>query len=573
MPTFFQRVKTALAVAGSRDWDTLVNRIQSLFPTSAPPKRGTKELLDLYRTSPWLRAVTSRISTSMASVPWKVYTVYDTREDAKQRRNSKRYRQLQATDPVARRKLLARYKAEGRLREWSTHPLLDMLAKANEVMTGRIAMQVTQTYMDLKGETFWLIERNGYGMPVAFWPLPPHWIIDTPTPDKPYFQVSFPTYNGPIPIADMLWFKDPDPVNPYGRGIGYAESLGDELETDEYASKHLKAWFYNRARPDLLISIEGVKKDELDRVDAEWNAKNKGVLKQFRAHFVNRPMQVTQLGQTFQDQQMVPLREFERNTQMQVFGVPPEILGVLDSSNRSTIDSADYLMSKFVLVPRLEFLRTELQEQLVPLFDERIILDYEDPTPGDKEFGLNVGKAQPWIYTLDEWRALAGKEPVECEHGDTRMRPVNMVPWELGEKVVDPNTSSTSDPDKDKPPDKKDMDPEAVVAVVKADHLFDAVGHSLPDVKRFNDETRYALRTSLNEGIRADESTPQLVKRVAAVFVEAKGRRAEMLARTETERNKGSLNDERRLQGALKRAVQKQEHEAIRALNALQEGD
>lgn len=462
--------------------------------------------------------------------------------------------------------MLARYKAEKRLREWDAHPILDMLAKANPVMTGRTAMQVTQTYMDLKGETFWLLERNQFGMPVAFWPLPPHWIQDTPTPDKPYYRVSFPMYQGNIPYTEIIWLKDPDPVNPYGRGIGYAESLGDELDTDEYASKHLKAWFYNRARPDLLISMEGAKRDELERAKAEWTNENQGVLKAFRAHFVNRPMQVTQLGQTFQDQQMVPLREFERNTVMQVFGMSPEILGVLESSNRSTIDAADYLMAKFVIVPRLEFLRTELQEQLVPLYDERIIIDYEDPTPGDKEFALNVAKSQPWILTLDEWRELAGREAIGGDLGETRMRPVNVVPYKLGEVVVDPNAQPP--PAEEKPPENRFLNIDEVVAEVKVDHLSHVLGHALPDVKRFNDETRDALRASLDEGIRRDESTPQLVKRITAVFAEAKVRRAEALAKAEVARSGGALADERRLLGALKRALQTQEHEAIRALNA-----
>ena len=157
MANWLQKLQVAWAVASAPSMSSLAERIQGLFPMSTPPRRGTKELLDLYRTSPWLRAVASRISTSVATVPWKVYTVYDSRDDADKRRSARRYRQLQAADHVTRRKLIARYKAQGRLREWDSHPILDMIARANHVMTGRTAMQVTQTYLDLKGETFWLL--------------------------------------------------------------------------------------------------------------------------------------------------------------------------------------------------------------------------------------------------------------------------------------------------------------------------------------------------------------------------------------------------------------------------------
>jgi hypothetical protein len=37
---------------------------------------------------------------------------------------------------------------------------------------------------------------------------------------------------------------------------------------------------------------------------------------------------------------------------MQVYGIPPEKLGIVENSNRSTIDSADYLFAKSILVPQ-----------------------------------------------------------------------------------------------------------------------------------------------------------------------------------------------------------------------------
>ena len=34
--------------------------------------------------------------------------------------------------------------------------------------------------------------------------------------------------------------------------------LADELDIDEFATKHLKSWFFNRALPDVFLSVEGV---------------------------------------------------------------------------------------------------------------------------------------------------------------------------------------------------------------------------------------------------------------------------------------------------------------------------
>jgi HK97 family phage portal protein len=57
---------------------------------------------------------------------------------------------------------------------------------------------------------------------------------------------------------------------------------------------------------------------------------------------------------------------------------------------------------------------------------------------------------------------------------------------------------------------------------------------ALQHVKGINQTTRERLRTELNEGIGNGEGMPQLKQRVSQVFTEAKGYRAQMIARTET---------------------------------------
>ena len=60
-----------------------------------------------------------------------------------------------------------------------------------------------------------------------------------------------------------------------------------------------------------------------------------------------------------------------------VFGIPPEKLGVVNESKRSTIAAADFFWNKDIILPRMEFIRMFLQLHLVPDFDDKLILDYE----------------------------------------------------------------------------------------------------------------------------------------------------------------------------------------------------
>jgi len=545
-----------------------------------PPKRGTKELLNAYNEMPWLRAVVNKVGRSVASTSWQLYVV---------RRGGKAVKaaKLQRADYVTRQKLLTGYKKQAELVEIEEHPLLDLLDNANSFLTGLIARQLTQTHLDLIGEAFWLKERNGAGKPVAFWPLPPDWVISTPTPTHRFFRVSFRAWQGEIPDTEILWIADPDPTNPYARGSGIARALADELETDEYAARHTKSWFYNRARPDLVISGDGLRPEDTARLEEDWLRKNQGFWKAFKPYFLSKKVDIQTLSQTFENMQLVDLRKYERDTIIQVYGVPPEILGIIENSNRATIEAADFLFARWVVQPRLEFLRAVLQERLVLEFDDRLILDYESPVAEDKEYNLKVAQAAPWSITVDEWRELQGREPLPDEQGKVYMLPFNVYPSKTlaSQPQEQPPVNSRQEiltqeeeqqgGKQNKPATKaiNHDDIKKLLAAVALERLIEymspvyrdivtAFGQGMLDsigieigfdllnphviyflnteaaqyIKGINETTRKALQAQLIEGVEAGESIPKLTDRISAVFADAKGRRAITIARTEVVR-------------------------------------
>lgn len=403
-----------------------------------PPRRGTRELLVAYREQPWLRAVTSRIARGVANAGWKVYvraeapvrerdgTTFVTRHTPRGRVGDigvaptwrwgvdRAVRDLELDSPDFDRRARRRMQlAEaGLLREAPDHPLLDLLYRPNDELTGRSCLHVTQVWLDIKGEGFWLLKRGDGGKPEGFIPIPPHWVQQVPRRDTPWFRVSWNALQMNVPAGDMVWFRDPDPENPYARGAGVAESLGDELETDEYAAKYLKAWFYNSAMPSFLVSYEGAQAADVKRAQEKFEQEHRGYFNAHRAHFSNGKMNAVRLDSSFRDQQISELRRMERDTVVQVFGVPPEVIGIIENSNRATIQGARYIYVLGVEFPRVEFLRSELQHQLMPLFDERAVLEMEVPIPDDEQRRLDVMRAQPAAFSLNEWRAEAGYTPL-----------------------------------------------------------------------------------------------------------------------------------------------------------------
>jgi hypothetical protein len=289
------------------------------------------------------------------------------------------------------------------------------------------------------GEAFFIIDRGprdgswvkssflGTSLPMALWPIPPTWISRTPTPDDPTFDLEFGSLRlKQIPITEILWHKNANIVNPYARGMGDVQSLNDEFDADENAARLISWSFYNRGRPDLLIGLPNSDQTQLDRFKNDWNANLVGVSNAMKTHFVNVEPKAVQMGYDFQHLQVLELREYLRDMVRQVQGIPPEILGILDQSNRATIDAADYLYNKNVIVPKAELWREFFQRTLVPEYDPRAHLDYVSPIQEDKNFTLTAATAMPGSVKVKDWRRVAGLPPVSPEEGELYLVPAGM---------------------------------------------------------------------------------------------------------------------------------------------------
>lgn len=389
-----------------------------------PPARGTRELIAAYREQPWLRAVTNRIARGVASMQWSVYVRASEPLPATGRLapawrwgtdRAVRDAALLSPNRDGRARRMAQLQRAGVLREVTDHPMLELLARPNEMMTGHTALQVTQVWLDIVGEAFWLVSYDAKGTPNGLWPVPPHWVTAVPTSAAPYFFISSGATQLRVEKEAVIWLRDVDPENPYGRGAGVAKALGDELETDEFAAKYLKAWFFNNATPSLLVSFEtNATPKQLEEARDKWEQAHRGVHNAHRTHFAAGKMNAVKLDTSFRDQQLLELRRMHRDTVIQVFGVPPECVGVIENSNRATIDAAGYMYAIGVEHPRAEFLRCELAFQLLPKFKGGFaaLLECELSAPMDQTRRLEVMKAQPAGFLLNEFRLEAGYEPL-----------------------------------------------------------------------------------------------------------------------------------------------------------------
>ena len=481
--SWIQRGQLAIsALSGqvdTRQGSLVDSLLRGMWPSISgePPKRSGKQHLDTYNLMPWSRAPVSRIATSVSMFHWRLFYREGKEKDEMGRRRIVRDRKLQRMDVMHRKASIRQGLDLGELKEVEDNILLDALCNGNMLLSGQACWKVSQISMALVGECFWMKERNAVGGATAFWPIPNYWVIDTPAPNFPFFKVSFRGWQGYIPMSEMAYFKDPDPVNPYGRGSGIAQTLADELETDEYAAKHVKQFFFNRAKPDFMVYPKGemnnMGEDQVKALERRWLDNQQGFWRAFRPQFMSREVGIHEFTQNFQHLQLNELRTLSRDTSLQTHGINPEILGVIENSNRSTIDGAFYAYQKMCLEPWAEFWRSELQQKVIPDYDPRLILDYDSPVQEDREFALKAYQAKPSTITVDEWRHIQGLPPLgEDDGGNLRFQAVNETLENGFEETPDPieeDYTPDGQPVGNKPPgkeeDDKDKDEPKKVAV------------------------------------------------------------------------------------------------------------
>ncbi len=391
--------------------------------TSDPPARGTREHLEVFEAAPWPRAVGDKVATAVACSNFRLM--------ARQRAGKAvRDQRLQKAPMDVRIRLMESMRAD--LQEITEHPFLSAMDNPNPFMDRMGLLKITELHLDFVGDAFWLKDRNGLGAPMGFWPIPPHWVAETPRPENPTFRFQWKSWNATVPASEVQWFSESKPVDPYTRGTGIGWSLGDEIQVDEYAAKMASAFFFNRARPDFVFAT-GMDPDETKRLEMEWTSRNQGWWRWHRPYFLagagelpNLQTQIREFQQPTMEQLVYPgLRKVQRDIILQVWGVSPEMFGIVENSNRATIEAAEYLFTKWVVAPKSERIRAGLQRLFIEDYDERGIVHCDSPVTEDKVHLLNAMKAAPWVSSLDEWRAVAGMAPLGGELGKARMVPLN----------------------------------------------------------------------------------------------------------------------------------------------------
>ena len=321
------------------------------------------------------------------------------------------------------------------------HPAISLLFYTNRLMTHYDLLEATQTYLDLVGEAFWVILREG-DEPAELWPVRPDWMKVIPSATNVVdAYVYAPGGMGRDLVRfepkDVIHFKYFNPINPYrGKGSVQAGSMAIDIHT--FAQEYNRNFFFNSAIPGMVFTTDQkVAPEVIKRFMESWQAKFGGKGNSNKVAFLSGGFKPEKISFTAKDMDFKELQSMMRDDIMAVFKVPKTILGLTDDVNRANAEATTRSFMERVVTPRMKKLVAHLNEFYLPNWEDDLFFDFDDPAPEDTELklkiyesGLNFG----WL-TTNEVREQENLPPVEG--GDTIYISFGKVP--LGGEPVIPN--------------------------------------------------------------------------------------------------------------------------------------
>lgn len=304
----------------------------------------------------------------------------------------------------------------------SDHPLIRLLRRPNPLANMGLLYYMSLLW-DAHGEVLVVIDATDTRR-LVLWPVEPGHVVSWPRQSGDSWVIRFAGGDRTVRREDVIRVTRPFAGSLY-HGKGWlVEALRDEMEMLEAMTRYLRNWFTNNGIPPLIVAAPGIDEAQIDRYEARWLEKVRGFARRLTPFFMRGKPDVIKLENAPPTEIPAFYRSF-RDAIYQAFGIPPEVMGSVENSNRATAEAAHLLFMRYRVRPRVMVFISALQEQLAPRFGHGVELVADISEPGDREVEAELLTKNPWIATLNEHRAAAGLPPVEG--GDVFLAPQPVV--------------------------------------------------------------------------------------------------------------------------------------------------
>lgn len=376
----------------------------------------------------WVYICASKNATSIATCKLKLYV-------AKPSSNSKL---LVKTKDITRQqeKYLSNISGLGRyinkaakVEEILEHPFLDMLVHVNPLINRFDLFELTQLYLEMTGNSYWYVPKNGLNIPSQIWVIPSQNMRIVPDKNSMLkgYVYKLGTVDIPFDVSEIIHFKFSS-ITSQLYGMSPLAAVSSSFVFDQNIRNFENTLMKNNARPEAILeSPNSINDKEFERLRAQWKEQYGGERNSGKTIILEKGLVYKPITMSAKDIQFMIGRKNAREEICAAFGVPLSKVTVEDV-NKANAKMGEWQYSKDTIEPRLRRNEEKINEQLMPMYDDNIFVAYDTPIPEDEEFDLRKQESnlRTFVTTINEVREEEGKDTVEW--GDVPIAPMGMAP-------------------------------------------------------------------------------------------------------------------------------------------------
>jgi len=317
--------------------------------------------------------------------------------------------------------------------EVEEHIFYDMMRKVNPVLNQSDMWMLTETFMGITGNCYWWKRPNMLGVPYQIWIKETQYMrpklgktIDEYIKMYVYELGIKQEYYDP---KEIVHHKYP---NPYSMAVGLSpiEGLSDPIKVNENIYNYERATFKNMARPDTIISIKELGKEEFKRFKKDWEQMYGGAAKAGQAAILEgEDIKVNKVSISPRELSHLEGRKMTMEEIANGYGIPLVLLSP-EKSNKAVAQTAYVQYMRDTIDPKLKLYEQKINEQLLPDYEggENLFCAFDNCMPDDRDYLLKEKESnlKTGYSSINIERQQRGEE--EVEWGERPILPATMTP-------------------------------------------------------------------------------------------------------------------------------------------------
>ena len=320
------------------------------------------------------------------------------------------------------------------------HPLIDLLNRPNPLQSYSEFFNSLFGYVLLSGNAYILKVGAEQGTPKELHQLRPDRMIikgsGNAIPDRYEYILNGrlqKTYlidqvNGYSEVKHVkLW----NPLDDY-YGLSPMSAAAVEVDQFNMSSKHNVNLLQNGARPSGAVIFKpqddagfaaNLSESQRQQLLTDLNNRFSGAGNAGRPMLLEGDFDWKEMGLTPKDMDFHRLKNMAATDIALCFGVPSQLVGVPDAQTYANVSEARLALYEETIIPHLRKIQSDLNEWLVPLYDDRLKLEFDiDSIPAlserkRKTYENVTSAVREGIMTRNEAREQIGLSPVDGADG------------------------------------------------------------------------------------------------------------------------------------------------------------